>query len=71
MMKLEAIIQTYKLDAVKDSLQEAGIEGISRSCCVDYLHIGRLRGPRMLALSHSCAVAAKLDDGGAPAELLR
>jgi nitrogen regulatory protein PII len=29
MMKLEAIIQTYKLDAVKDSLQEAGIEGMT------------------------------------------
>lgn len=29
MMKLEAIIQTSKLDAVKDSLQEAGIEGMT------------------------------------------
>jgi nitrogen regulatory protein P-II 1 len=29
MMKLEAIIQTSKLEAVKDSLQEAGIEGMT------------------------------------------
>jgi nitrogen regulatory protein P-II 1 len=29
MMKLEAIIQTSKLDAVKDSLHEAGIEGMT------------------------------------------
>src|ERR1700723_4713707 len=29
MMKLEAIIQTSKLEAVKDSLQEAGVEGMT------------------------------------------